>query len=81
MITRGLMDWPKGNRILMATSSNDMAGRDGEFQMIMTEARIVDISVSNIRKEELQALIDEPVDTSPATRQPFLSPVSYPLSV
>lgn len=50
MVTRGLMDWSKGNRILMATSSNDMAGRDGEFQMIMTEARIVDIFRQQRRK-------------------------------
>ena len=67
VVTRGLMDWSKVNRILMTISSNDMKGRDGEFQMIMTEARIVDISVNNARKEELQALIDEPVDTSSAT--------------
>ncbi|MGI6264096.1 MAG: sialate O-acetylesterase [Acutalibacteraceae bacterium] len=64
---RGVIDWSSVNRILMNVDGGDaMRGHDGEFKMIMTQARIVDVSVNAEHKAALQAVVDQTPDTSSA---------------
>lgn len=64
ILRTGTMDWSKVNRMMMMISSNTMQGRDGEFKLTVTEAKIVDLSVNATEKAELKAVIDQTVDTT-----------------
>ena len=64
VLRTGNMDWSQVNRIIMMISNDVMKGRDGEFSLEITDAKIVNLAEAAPYRTNLKNLIDQSVDTT-----------------